>query len=259
MGACCSSDLRERRGRPRTHQEKPKKTKPSRPRRKNKIKQSPVKIIVTPPTPEKKFRSSETDISEENATKQDSKEKKTSKAMDDGAPTSSNSDFNPAMDRFRALRGQEVSGMRRASHAGFDSHRMVNLARRQSLPAHLLVPDDSQRKLHNSSACVNLIQEFHSMKVVSKDGSEHYMDEKLQNILRQLKKTPSTQVQQQDTHVDDELFTPDDNEVKRSSSQENVKKFDDKAEGRDKMRRTSSDTKVGAVDIADPEGSDEEE
>lgn len=177
--------------------------------------------------------------------------------MDGSAPTTSqDADQLPLSDRFRSLRGQEVSGMRRASHAGFDSHRMVNLARRQSLPAHLLMPDDSQRKLHNSSACVNLIQEFHSMKVVGKDGTNHYMDEKLQNILRQLKKTPSTQVHSH-TSDEDEL-TPDPSDVKRSSSQENLKKSEGKGQGQGKTRRTSSETEVGSVDITDPEGIDNE-
>lgn len=50
----------------------------------------------------------------------------------------------------------------------------------KNFQAYLILPKDSERKLHKSSACISLMKEFHSMKIVSKDGnvqSKHFMDQ----------------------------------------------------------------------------------
>uniref|UniRef100_H2YA45 Uncharacterized protein n=1 Tax=Ciona savignyi TaxID=51511 RepID=H2YA45_CIOSA len=125
------------------------------------------------------------------------------------------------MDKLRSISHVDGECSRRASHAGFDSARIIDadlLRRRGSLPVTFNKKPDTSRRIHSSSACLNLINEFKQIKIVQKTkGNEkkvQTIDPALQEILRRqsLRKTTDD--------VDNAMYDEDD--VKRSSSVENL-------------------------------------
>ncbi|XP_078490903.1 uncharacterized protein LOC100177863 [Ciona intestinalis] len=144
------------------------------------------------------------------------------------------------MEKFRSIFNNPESGSsRRASHAGFDSRRVVEpeLQRRGSLPATFVKKVDTSRRIHTSSACVNLIKEFQEIKIVNKKkGKNVRIDPLLQDVVRR---------QQQNDDMD--MTSEDEEEVKRSSSVENFKETKVI-----QLRSVTSDTEIENLGISDP-------
>ncbi|CAK8671545.1 uncharacterized protein LOC143464772 [Clavelina lepadiformis] len=159
------------------------------------------------------------------------------------------------MDRLRSLNGDEFEITRRASHSGFETPSMYNpdlLRRRQSMPATLVKKDDKARKLHRSSACVNLIEELDAVKIVGKatgkPGSSnsqkvHTLGPELQDAFRSRRSSCINPIFLLD-------HSEENDEVKKSTSFENMRQRENgETPG---LRLSSSENKISGLEVQDP-------
>lgn len=201
----------------------------------------PFKVIITPPTPEEQRRH----IPKKDRPKENKKEVNNNFKMSE-----IDKDHSSALDaHLERLRMAEPTSSevarRRMSHAGFDAHREVELARRGSLPAHLMFPKDEDRKLHKSSACFDFVKDQHEIKVVLKSKKAKALDERLQNFLRRH--------QAMDTEEDNE-FEDNADEIKRGASDTNLKDENDIKVGHvGEVRQITSDSDITGAEFVAPE------